>query len=221
MQPERILFVTGTDTGVGKTFVAAALLRALADKGQRVVGIKPVETGCGVAIAPEEDGAILAAASGQASPRAALTRLLRPVAPPVAAEVEGVRLSLDTWRETIERLSEDHELVVVEGAGGLLSPLTWRSNLRDLILTTQGRALVVAADKLGTINHTLLTLEALGRSAVGVVLSAPAQPDASTGTNADALRRLSPDLSVAVVGRFGAWSDAAAAIDEIVRWVDR
>src|SRR5688572_32578214 len=112
MRPERILFVTGTDTGVGKTFVGAALLRHWADAGRRVVGIKPVETGCSGAISPHEDGAILALATRQASPRAALTRLTKPVAPPLAAEAEGTVLSLDTWLSTIDRLSDEHERVL-------------------------------------------------------------------------------------------------------------
>jgi dethiobiotin synthetase len=217
MRPERIIFVTGTDTGVGKTFVGAALLAALSRAGRNVVGVKPVETGCGGAISPEEDGAILAAASGQSSPRAALTRLRMPVAPPIAADAEGAALSLDTWYDAIDRLSEQHDLVLVEGAGGLLSPLTWRANLRDLIVTTNGRALVVASDRLGTINHVLLTLEALGRFALGVVLSAPAAPDASTESNAAALRKLLPDVRLASIARHRSWQEADAG--EIARWL--
>lgn len=220
MRSERILFVTGSDTGVGKTFVSAALLRAWADAGRDVAGVKPVETGCGSAIAPGEDGAILAAASRQRSPRAALTRLGMPVAPPVAADAEGAVLSIEHWLDAIERLSEQHERVLVEGAGGLLSPLTWRANLRDLIATVDARALVVASDRLGSINHALLTLEALGRRAVGVVFSAPAQADASTGINADALRRVAPGVRVAALGRHRTWEEAAAEMSAVASWVD-
>jgi dethiobiotin synthetase len=217
MRSERILFVTGTDTGVGKTFVGAALLRSLSRLGHRVVGVKPVETGCGGAISPREDGAILAAASGQSSPRAALTRLQRPVAPPVAADAEGTVLSLDGWYKVIDGLSDQHELVLVEGAGGLLSPLTWRSNLRDLIVTTGSRALVVASDRLGSINHVLLTLEALGKLALGVVFSAPERPDESTSTNAESLRRVMPGARIASIPRCRSWEEADVA--ELTRWI--
>lgn len=220
MRADRVLFVTGTDTGVGKTFVGAALLRHLVERGLNVVGVKPVETGCGGAISPEEDGAILAAASGQPSPRAALTRLGLPVAPPVAAEAEGVRLAMEGWIEAIEPLTERHDLVLVEGAGGLLSPLTWSTNLRDMIATLRSRALVVAADRLGTLNHTLLTLEALGRSALGVVFSAPDQEDASTGTNCEALTRVSPDVNVLSIGRHPTWETAAGDTSPIVGWIE-
>jgi dethiobiotin synthetase len=218
MRPERIVFVTGTDTAVGKTFVGAALLRHWSDAGRRVAGLKPVETGCGGAISPTEDGAILARAARQDSPRAALTRLARPVAPPVAAEAEGAVLSFDVWFAAIDRASEEYELVLVEGAGGLLSPLTWRASLRDLIASIGARALVVAADRLGSINHTLLTMEALGSAAIGVVFSAPASPDDSTGTNAHALHKLMPEIRIASVERFGTWESAPVA--EIAGWVD-
>jgi dethiobiotin synthetase len=220
MRPERILFVTGTDTGVGKTFVGAALLRHWADRGRRVVGVKPVETGCGGAIAPTEDGAILALATRQTSPRAALTRLAKPVAPPLAAEAEGAVLSPETWYATIDRLSEEHELVLVEGAGGLLSPLTWQATLRDLIRSIGARALVIACDRLGSINHALLTTEALGRAAIGVVFSAPVNGDESTGTNADAFRRMMPAVRAASMDRFRSWEQAAEAVAGIASWVD-
>src|SRR5688500_7079434 len=217
MRPERIIFITGTDTGVGKTFVGAALLRALSKSGRRIVGVKPVETGCGGAISPDEDGAILAAASGQTSPRAALTRLQKPVAPPIAADAEGAVLSFDTWVGSIASLSELHDLVLVEGAGGLLSPLTWRTTLRDLIFTMGARALVVACDRLGSINHTLLTLEALRNHALGVVFSAPPQADESTGSNAESLRRFVPEMRIATVARHVSWEEAN--LSEVARWI--
>lgn len=220
MRAERVLFVTGADTGVGKTFVAAALLRHLAERGWDVVGVKPVETGCGGAIRPEEDGAILAAASGQTSPRAALTRLGLPVAPPVAAEAEGVRLTMETWIEAIDPLTERHDLVLVEGAGGLLSPLTWSTNLRDMLVTIRSRALVVASDRLGTLNHTLLTLEALGRSALGVVFTAPEKADESTGTNRDALARVRPDVNLISIGRYPSWEAATEEAGGIAPWIE-
>jgi dethiobiotin synthetase len=156
----------------------------------------------------------------QSSPRAALTRLAKPVAPPLAAEAEGTVLSLDSWTSAIDRLSDENDLVLVEGAGGLLSPLTWQATLRDLIRSSGARALVVASDRLGSINHALLTMEALGRAAIGVVFSAPANRDESTGTNADAFSRMMPGARVATMDRFRSWEQAAGAVAGIASWVD-
>lgn len=199
--PRGPILVTGADTGVGKTVVAAGLARALVERGVDVVAVKPVESGCAEVTDDEEDGAILAAATEQERPRASLTRLARPLAPPVAAELEGVALEPASWRGEVERLLDEHEIVVVEGAGGLLAPLAWGCTIRDLVPTTSARALVVSADRLGTLNHTLLTVEALRSIPVellGVVLSAPAVADESTGRNAEALRRLGLDRLVSV-----------------------
>ena len=173
----RIILVTGTDTGVGKTVVAAGVARCLASRGVRVVAIKPVESGCLAEATNTEDGVILARATGQLEPKAALTRLRNPVAPPVAADREGVRLDSRRWLERIRKLSETADIVLIEGAGGLLSPLSWDDTARDLALRLDANVIVVASDRLGTLNHILLTLEVLEKSDVpvlGVVFSAPA-----------------------------------------------
>lgn len=219
MRPDRILFVTGTDSGVGKTFVGAALARAAAMSGRSVIGVKLVETGCGGAIRRDEDGAILATATGQSSPRAALNRLARSTDPPVAAEAEDVHLSMDVWLATVERLSDVADLVVVEGTGGILSPMTWSSTLRDMVTSTGARALIVAADRAGTLNHALLSLEALGRSALGVVLSAPARPDASTGSIHAALARLAPGVRILSIPRLETFAQAAPHVEPILAWM--
>src|SRR4051812_12045530 len=107
------LLVTGTDTGVGKTWVARALGRALSAMNRRVVAIKPVETGCGNRSAEAEDGALLAAATGQSEPRSALHRFAAPLPPALAAEAEGKAIDLDALVLQIEALADGADLVVI------------------------------------------------------------------------------------------------------------
>lgn len=218
----RIVLITGTDTGVGKTVVAAGLARAFSDRGVRVVAVKPVETGCGETVSASEDGRILATAARQAAPSEALTRLRKPVAPPVAADEEGVELNMGEWSEKIFEYAASAQIVLVEGAGGLLSPLTWTETARELGIALKATALVVALDKLGTLNHTFLTIEALGRAGVvtqGVVFNAPEAPDASTGKNLDSLLKFRPGTKVASLPRLSGWEEAAAHLEEVSHWI--
>ena len=108
-----IICVTGTDTEVGKTLVTAALGAALVAKGKRVVAIKPVESG--VSAGGVEDGVTLAMATGQKAPTHALTRLAAPVAPPLAADREQVRLEPNHWRDEVLRYSRGVDVTLVEG----------------------------------------------------------------------------------------------------------
>jgi len=221
-RPGRVLLVTGTDTGVGKTVVACGLARALAARGRRVVALKPVESGCPETLSEEEDGVRLALAARQAEPPAALVRLRAPVAPPLAADREGTALDARTWIEATRELAAGHEFTLLEGAGGLLSPLTWETTALDLARELSAAALVVAPDRLGCLNHTLLTLRALedeGVPVVGVVLSAPETADMSTGTNAASLRRVAPDVRVAELRRLRDPEEAAAALDPVLEWL--
>ena len=227
----RFLLVTGTDTGVGKTVVATALAAMLTRAGRRVLAVKPVESGCAAdEAAPEEDGPRLAASTGQRAPRAALVRLRAPLAPPLAAEREGGTLRPEEWEAELRRLAAGHELVVVEGAGGLLSPLAWGYDARRLALALGAAALVVGVDRLGTMSHCSLVLEALANARIpvlGVVLSAPSLADESTGSNAAALTRCGLEHVVTlprldepdhaehhlgeVAARVGRWLDPTAA----------
>jgi 8-amino-7-oxononanoate synthase len=216
-----VLVVAGTDTGVGKTVVAGALAAALRAAGRRVVAVKPVESGCGEDPAGE-DGGRLAAATGQESPCAALVRLQVPLAPPLAAEREGVELRPGEWEEELRRLAAAHELVIVEGAGGLLSPLAWGYDARALARALDAAVLLVGADRLGTISHCRLAVEALASAGVpvlGVVLSAPPAADASTGGNAAGLARCGV-RPVAPLPRVEDSAAAAAHLAPVVRWVD-
>lgn len=209
-----IVIVTGTDTDVGKTWVTAALARALVAAGRRVVALKAVEVGAGRA-GTTEDGVLLAEATGQAGPRGALVRFTDDLAPAVAAEREGRSIDFDEMLLGIEKAAAGADLVLVEGSGGLLTPITWEWCIVDIAQALEARALLVAADRLGTLNHALLTLGALELAAVPVthlVLNAPAVPDASTGHNAGAIRRLAGFSRIVEVPRTDDANAAAAAL---------
>lgn len=217
-----VTFIVGTDTSVGKTWITAALARALIKAGQHVVAIKPVETGCGPMVSLEEDGALLAAATGQAEPRAALIRLRSPVSAAWAAEEEGVTIEIPILSERIRALSAGSDHALVELAGGLLSPLTWTEDALDLAHLLNARALVVASDRLGSINHTLLTVRALKAERIpvlGIVLSAPEIPDASSGSNAEAIHRLAAIDAIVTVPRLSDPDQATEAVKEVAGWV--
>ena len=205
----RIICVTGTDTEVGKTLVTAALGHALTRCDVDIIAIKPVESGTALGHIP--DGVLLAQATGQTAPTQALTLLKKPVAPPVAADLEGVTLDAQIWINAVNEAAVRHEMVLVEGAGGLLSPLTWNHTLLDLAVNWRSDAVLVASDKLGCLNHTLLTLSALTAAGVrprGVIFSAPKIPDDSTGGNAAALARFYPTVPTTTLPRLAHWRDA-------------
>ena len=196
--------VTGTDTGVGKTVVAAALILALREAGVRALGFKPVESGLGEG--EPADSEVLRAASGVDEPLARpLLRLPEPLAPAVAAERAGEALDPGAVEERVRALRACADGVVVEGAGGLLVPLAWGYTALDLAERMGLLAVVVARTGLGTINHTLLTVEALRRRRVGVhavVLNGRgAPPDLAESTNPDALERLLPGVPLVVLSR--------------------
>ncbi|HLH21994.1 MAG TPA: dethiobiotin synthase [Chloroflexota bacterium] len=179
--------MTGTDTGVGKTVATAAIARALAARGRRVGVLKPVQTG----VAPGQPGDaafVLAALGTDQPPQLACTYSFRePAAPLVAARAEGARLDVGVIRAHFERLRQSHDVVLVEGAGGLLVPLAEGYSMADLARGLGLPLVVVARPGLGTLNHTLLTLEAArarGLSVLGIVLAGWREPvDLATRTN--------------------------------------
>lgn len=187
------LFVTGTDTGVGKTYVAAGMVRGLRERGVRVGAYKPVVSGCeaGAEGPVWEDLRLLSAALGGEFPeeRIGPQRFRAPLAPPVAARLEGKEVDADLLRTGIDWWRKRVDVVVVEGAGGLLSPVSESESVADLAVAFGFPVLVVARLSLGTINHTLLTLEAArsrGLTVAGVVLNQPAPPaadDVSAASN--------------------------------------
>jgi dethiobiotin synthetase len=171
-------FVTGTDTGAGKTVVAAAIVAALRACGTNVAAYKPVVTGVGGSPPGADDWPadheLLAAAAG-VQPQDVTTQTFEPaVSPHLAAELAGTALVLDDLVAAARHAGAGADLLVVEGVGGLLVPLNAEHDVRDLAVAL-GLALVIAARPgLGTINHTLLTLEAARTARLdvrGVVLT--------------------------------------------------
>lgn len=184
------LFVTGTDTGVGKTAVSAGLLAALRRRGVRVAAMKPAETGWGGAAGTwPPDGACLARAAGLRLPREQVVPyvLAEPLAPAVAADRAGVSIDLARLQAAYAALAQEYDLVLVEGAGGLAVPLTGALTMADLAAAWRLPVLVVARPGLGSINHTVLTVEyarAKGVRIVGVVINGyPDTPGVAEATN--------------------------------------
>ncbi len=217
-----VVIVTGTDTEVGKTWVTAALSRALRRAGRDVRAIKLVETGCSDEGREHEDGVILARATGQEAPLEALYRFPDELAPALAAERAGVSLDFDETLLSIERYASRCDLLLVEGASGLLSPFTWEWCLVDVAQGLDARAIVVGCDRRGTLNHMLLTLGALELAAVPVVatlLTPPSSPDSSTGSNAAAIQRLSGVPRVIGLPRTDDPVAAAEALAPVAEWL--
>ena len=159
------LFVTGTDTGVGKTVVACALLRVLAGDGLRAVGFKPVAAGAGRT--PDglrnEDALLLGAASGVDRPYEEINPVvLEPaIAPHIAAADAGIAIDIAGLAAAHDRLSEHADVIITEGAGGWLVPTGPEATLADLAAAIGDPVVMVVGMRLGCINHALLTAAAI------------------------------------------------------------
>ena len=192
----RGLFVTGTDTGVGKSVLAGAIVAALRARGEGVRAFKPVITGLDEVPDPDwpHDHELLARAAGCPPDEVALARYGIPASPHLAAALEGRPLDVPAVRDAIRAARAPDEVTVVEGVGGLLVPLSDGYDVRRLALEL-GLPLVIAArPSLGTINHTLLTLEvarAAGLTVAGVVLTPwPGEPSVIEESNRSTIERL-------------------------------
>jgi len=201
LKASRGVFVTGTDTGVGKTVAACALLRALRARGIDACGMKPIETGVG------SDGPLDAIALREAAGAkdelelVCPQRFALPAAPTVAAAAEGRRVDLGAVKHAFAALAARHSHLVVEGAGGLLAPAAEGLSMADLAQELGLPLLLVARASLGTINHTRLALEAAasrGLAVAGVVIShgAAALPAADLAN----LGELRAELGARLVG---------------------
>lgn len=157
------VFITGTGTDVGKTHVTGLLLAALRVRGVNAVSVKPVQTGCAPGgVAPDlEEHWRLAGWRPDETETLAPYRFFDPVSPHLAARRAGRTLSVDAIELATRQAAEGYAFALVEGAGGLLVPLNEAENMRDLAEALALPVVVVAEAGLGTINHTLLTIEAL------------------------------------------------------------
>ena len=182
----QICFITGTDTGVGKTILTALLTRYLRDRGSAVAALKPISSGGrgdARALHNATDGALSLDEINPWHYRA-------PLAPLLAARSEGKRVKLEDVLAHVRKVQRRFELVLVEGAGGLLTPLGEGFNARDLIVGLNATSLIVCPNRLGAVSHALLTVEALPPRAAKKVLIdliSPRRASAASKTNPNLL----------------------------------
>lgn len=208
------VFVTGTDTGVGKTVVSCAILRALRGRGVDVAGLKAMETGVGEAGPLDAQALAEAADAGEPMQLICPQQFRLPAAPNVAARHEGRAVGLSAVCDAFSELAARHEFVLVEGAGGLRVPTSDDADMADLASQLGLPLLVVARAALGTINHTLLTLseaERRGLVLAGVVVSHATGPlGEADAANFEHLRDLLGDRLIGEVPPLAAGERPAA-----------
>jgi dethiobiotin synthetase len=227
-RPVRGLFVTGTDTGVGKTVVSASIVAALRARQLAVRALKPLITGLDDPPDPvwPPDHELLALVAGHDPQEVALLTFGPPVSPHLAAELSGEPVRPRELERAVRAAPREGEVLVVEGVGGLLVPIAPAYDVLELAAALELPLVVVARPGLGTINHTLLTLQAArsrGLRVAGVVLNPwPAQPDAIERSNRATIEQLG-GVSVSVLPRLEgpdpAALAAAGALLPLERWL--
>lgn len=162
---KQAFFITGTDTGIGKTYIACKLIQQYVAQGYKVVGMKPVAAGCDLVNGEwvNDDVLKLEAASNVKAPRA-LTNpysFKQAIAPHLAAELAGTEMTIAVMQHAFEELSKLADIVIIEGAGGFLVPINYQKTLADFVKAINIPIVLVVGIKLGCINHTMLTIEAI------------------------------------------------------------
>ena len=195
---QRIIVITGTDTGVGKTVLTAWLAAHLRAQGASVAALKPICSG------GRDDARALYRALGGALTLDEINpwHFRAPLAPLLAARKERRRVQLKEVIAHIRSIARRFDIVLVEGAGGLLSPLGENFSTRDWITALRAEAIVVGSNQLGVANHLRLTLEALpARAAAGakIVLMSPPRPTAASRTNPELIKEFIGTASLAVL----------------------
>lgn len=177
------VFVTGTDTGIGKTVVASALARYLTLRGLRVGVMKPVETGVARPERPGADAQLLAWAARAKDPERLIApcRFREPASPAQAAALEDTHIDPVSLENSLRELAGGKDFVIVEGAGGLMVPMRGGYLTADFVRQLGLPLLIVAGTRLGTLNHTLLTVfaaQAMQIPVAGIILNGmPAKPN--------------------------------------------
>ena len=225
------IFITGTDTGVGKTLVSCALVSHLRKNKIDAVGFKPVASGS--VNGRWEDADFLHAASEHCEPLDALCplRFARPLAPTLAARHEQREIELDLARKALAGLRSRHAAVVVEGVGGLLVPLDAKTLVLDFACELKFPVLVVCRAALGTMNHTLLTIRELQRAGLtlaGIVMNTTRPEDAAVAEETRAeIERIAGLKIGAILPFFGAdltpaqrWTAAAGELARQLNIID-
>ncbi len=224
----RGLVVTGTDTEVGKTEVSVGLVRAIRERGIKVGVLKPVETGCqrtGDDLSPADGLRLMAAAEvDEPVEKVVPYRYEKPLAPYQAAVLEGKPLDVERIFQSFEDMIARHDLILVESAGGVMVPLNDNFIFADLLKAFDLPVVVVAANRLGVINHTLLTLEALrsrGLRVLGVVLNRICEGDEpSLSSNAEQISKFGKVDVLADVPYIEAPGRERAMFETCLKFVD-
>jgi dethiobiotin synthetase len=192
-------FITGTDTSVGKTFVTAGILQAMQAAGYNVCPMKPVETGCSISkgrlVTDDALRLLKVSCIDEDIDLINPYRFRQPLAPLIAAAAEDKRVSKKRIISAYNNLKKKYEVLLVEGAGGIMVPLTRRTLFVDLIKEMDIPLIIIARPGLGTINHTLLTIEAARSNGIqieGVVFNhtEKSRSDISVKTNPEVVRRI-------------------------------
>ncbi len=204
----RALFVAGAHTDVGKTFVAALLLRHLRAQGRRVAALKPVVSGFDPGDAAASDSAALLAATGAPLTSAALDavspfRFAAPLSPDMAARREGRALAFGDLLAACRARLNDDALTIVEGVGGVLSPIADDATNLDLIRALGAPVALVGGSYLGAISHTLTAAATLAAAGLGPAAVLVNQSDATAG---------SLEETCAAVARFGSFATPALSL---------
>jgi dethiobiotin synthetase len=207
------VFVTGTDTGVGKTVITAALAWTLLQAGKRVAVMKPVQTGTGLPGMTDIEfvESVLDAAFDPDD--VCICRFREPLSPLAASMITGIKIDTGKIREAFGKLRSTHDVVIVEGAGGLLVPITEDYLMADLASDLGIPLLIVTRPDLGTLNHTALTVESARRRGIdilGVVINRfPSSPGLAERTNPGLMALIT---GVPVLGVFP--SDPSLSVEE-------
>ncbi len=208
---KKIIFITSTDTGAGKTVLTVLLAEFFRAKKIPVAACKPLCSG-GRADAEKIHAALGVALSlDDINP----WHFRAPIAPVLAARREKKSVTLAAVLKHIHAVGKSFELMLIEGAGGLLSPLGQNFDSHDLLTALNATPVIVAQNKLGVVNHVLLTLAALPenqRRRARVVLMSPPKPDAATTSNAGLLAEFFPAEKIFTLPWFGETFSAAAAV---------
>ncbi|MCC6127047.1 MAG: dethiobiotin synthase [Pirellulales bacterium] len=204
------LFITGTDTGVGKTYVGALMARSLCQAGRRVGVYKPAASGCrreaGELVSDDARALWQAAGRPGTLDRVCPQRFEAPLAPHLAARAEGREIDRALLRDGLNYWRAQSDILLVEGAGGLLAPLGDEEYIADLARDFRLPLVIVSKNALGAINHTLLTLQAAktlrgGLPVAGVILNHPAPPNPNDPSLATNRRELEIRCEVPILGK--------------------
>ena len=215
----QIIFVTGTDTGVGKTVLTALLVRHLRETGRNALAMKPFCSGS------RADARLLRAAQEKVLTLDEINPFFfdQPLAPG-AASARGKNVRLDAALSKIRALERRCDVLLIEGAGGVLVPLGKNYTVADLIGRLGCPAIIVSRNRLGTINHTLMTantLQAFGIKRLGIALVEEKKPDISARTNAEMIRKMAPKVPVFSVPNLGPKASTEAVIKINVKFLKK